>query len=209
MITKKDEGKLFIISGPSGAGKGTICNRIIEETELEFSVSMTTRAPREGEIDGVHYYFVDEDTFLMAVADGGFLENAVVFGNRYGTPKGPVLDKLQSGTDILLDIDVQGALQIQENYPDGIFIFLVPPSMKELRRRLEGRGTDTQETIELRLSKARSEMAYVTKYDYLVINDDLDEAVDRVKAIILAEHSRVTMTADELVKAYSTETEEE
>ena len=209
MITKKDEGKLFIISGPSGAGKGTICNRIIDETELEFSVSMTTRAPREGEIDGVHYYFVDEETFLMAVADGGFLENAVVFGNRYGTPKGPVLEKLQSGTDILLDIDVQGALQIQENYPDGIFIFLVPPSMKELRRRLEGRGTDPQETIELRLSKARSEMAYVTKYDYLVINDDLDEAVDRVKAIILAEHSRVTMTADELVKAYSTETEEE
>ncbi|MBQ1422136.1 MAG: guanylate kinase [Firmicutes bacterium] len=209
MKNKKDEGKLFIISGPSGAGKGTICNRIIEETELEFSVSMTTRAPREGEVDGVHYYFVDEETFVMAVAEGGLLENAEVFGNRYGTPKGPVLEKLSAGTDILLDIDVQGALQIKENYPDGVFIFLVPPSMGELRRRLENRGTETREKIELRLSKARTEMAYVDSYDYLVVNDDLDEAVNRVKAIILAEHSRVNVTGEELVKEYSTETEEE
>jgi len=144
----------------------------------------------------------------MAVAEGGLLENAEVFGNRYGTPKGPVLEKLSAGTDILLDIDVQGALQIKENYPNGVFIFLVPPSMGELRRRLENRGTETREKIELRLSKARTEMAYVDSYDYLVVNDDLDEAVNRVKAIILAEHSRVNVTGEELVKEYSTETEE-
>ena len=120
-----------------------------------------------------------------------------------------MLEKLSAGTDILLDIDVQGALQIKENYPDGVFIFLVPPSMGELRRRLENRGTETREKIELRLSKARTEMAYVDSYDYLVVNDDLDEAVNRVKAIILAEHSRVNVTGEELVKEYSTETEEE
>ena len=208
MNLNKHPGKLFIISGPSGAGKGTIANRILQETALEFSVSMTTRKPREGEIDGVHYYFVSEEDFVKNIEAGGFLEHAQVYGNRYGTPKGPILERLEKGTDVLLDIEMQGALQIKENYPDGVFIFILPPSMAELRKRLTGRGTETAEAIELRLSKTLSEIEYVDKYDYLVVNGELDEAVNRVKAIIIAEHSKVTMTPEELVREY-TEGEEE
>lgn len=203
MNLNKHPGKLFIISGPSGAGKGTIANRILEETDLEFSVSMTTRAPREGEIDGVHYYFVDEDTFLKNIDEGGFLEHASVYGKRYGTPKAAILERLEKGTDVLLDIEMQGALQIKENYPDGVFIFILPPSMAELRKRLTGRGTETQEDIEMRLSKTLSEIEYVDKYDYLVVNGELEEAVNRVKAIIVAEHSKVTMTPEELIREYT------
>lgn len=203
MNLNKHPGKLFIISGPSGAGKGTIANRILEDTELAFSVSMTTRAPREGEIDGVHYYFVSEEEFLKNIDEDGFLEHANVYGRRYGTPKDPILEKLENGTDVLLDIEMQGALQIKENYPEGVFIFILPPSMSELRKRLTGRGTETQEAIEMRLGNTLKELSYVEKYDYLVVNGELDEAVNRVKAIIIAEHSRVTMTADELVKEYT------
>ena len=208
MNLNKHPGKLFIISGPSGAGKGTIAKRILEETELEFSVSMTTRNPREGEIDGVHYYFVDEEAFLKNIEEDGFLEHAEVYGKRYGTPKGPILEKLEKGTDVLLDIEMQGALQIKEKYPKGVFIFILPPSMAELRKRLTGRGTETAEAIEMRLSKTLSEIAYVDRYDYLVVNGELDEAVNRVKAIIIAEHSKVTITPEELVREY-TEGEEE
>ena len=208
MNLNKHPGKLFIISGPSGAGKDTIAKRILEETELEFSVSMTTRSPREGEIDGVHYYFVDEEAFVKNIEAGGFLEHAQVYGNRYGTPKGPILERLEKGIDVLLDIEMQGALQIKENYPDGVFIFILPPSMAELRKRLTGRGTESPEAIEMRLSKTLSEIEYVDKYDYLVVNGVLEEAVNRVKAIIIAEHSKVTMTPEELIREY-TEGEEE
>lgn len=208
MNLNKHPGKLFIISGPSGAGKGTIAKRILEETDLEFSVSMTTRSPREGEIDGVHYYFVCEDDFVKHIENDGFLEHAQVFGNRYGTPKGPILERLEKGTDVLLDIDVQGALQIKQNYPDGVFIFILPPSMAELRKRLTGRGTETAEVIEMRLGKTLTEIAYVDKYDYLVVNGDLEEAVNRVRSIIIAEHSKVTMTPDELIREYTKGEEE-
>lgn len=203
MNLNKHPGKLFIISGPSGAGKGTIANRILEETDLEFSVSMTTRKPREGEVHGVHYFFVEEEDFVKNIEAGGFLEHAQVYGNRYGTPKGPILERLEKGIDVLLDIEMQGALQIKENYPDGVFIFILPPSMAELRKRLTGRGTESPEAIELRLSKTLSELEYVDKYDYLVVNGELDEAVNRVKAIIIAEHSKVTMTPEELVREYT------
>ncbi len=208
MNLNKHPGKLFIISGPSGAGKGTIAKRILEETDLEFSVSMTTRSPREGEIDGVHYYFVCEDDFVKHIENDGFLEHAQVFGNRYGTPKGPILERLEKGTDVLLDIDVQGALQIKQNYPNGVFIFILPPSMAELRKRLTGRGTETAEVIEMRLGKTLTEIAYVDKYDYLVVNGDLEEAVNRVRSIIIAEHSKVTMTPDELIREYTKGEEE-
>ena len=203
MNLNKHPGKLFIISGPSGAGKGTIANRILEETDLEFSVSMTTRKPREGEVHGVHYFFVEEEDFVKNIEAGGFLEHAQVYGNRYGTPKGPILERLEKGIDVLLDIEMQGALQIKENYPDGVFIFILPPSMAELRKRLTGRGTESPEAIELRLSKTLSELEYVDKYDYLVVNGELDEAVNRVKAIIIAVHSKVTMTPEELVREYT------
>ena len=205
MNLNKHPGKLYIISGPSGAGKGTIAGRILEETELQFSVSMTTRKPRGGEIDGVHYYFVTEEEFVDNIGQGGFLEHAQVYGNRYGTPKGPILEKLEAGIDVLLDIEMQGALQVKENYPDGVFIFIVPPSMAELRKRLTGRGTETQEAIEMRLGQTLKELTYVDKYDYLVVNGDLEEAVNRVKAIITAEHSKVTITPEELVKEYTEE----
>ncbi len=203
MNLNRHPGKLFIISGPSGAGKGTIANRILEDTDLAFSVSMTTRAPREGEIDGMHYYFVTEEEFLKNIEEDGFLEHASVYGRRYGTPKAPILEKLEAGMDVLLDIEMQGALQIKENYPEGVFIFILPPSMSELRKRLTGRGTETKEAIEMRLGNTLKELSYVEKYDYLVVNGELEEAVNRVKAIIIAEHSRVTMTADELVREYT------
>ena len=203
MNLNKHPGKLFIISGPSGAGKGTIAKRILEETELAFSVSMTTRSPREGEIDGVHYYFVDEEAFLKNIEEDGFLEHAEVYGKRYGTPKGPILERLEKGIDVLLDIEMQGALQVKEKYPEGVFIFILPPSMAELRKRLTGRGTESPEAIEMRLSKTLSEIEYVDKYDYRVENGVLEEAVNRVKAIIIAEHSKVTMTPEELIREYT------
>ena len=136
-LKEKHPGKLFVLSGPSGAGKGTICKRLLEETEdLSLSVSMTTRQPRTGEIDGVSYFFTDVETFENHIAGGELLEFAKVYGNYYGTPKRAVLEKLARGTDVILEIDMQGALKVKENYPDGVFIFILPPSMSELRKRL-------------------------------------------------------------------------
>ena len=204
-LEEKHKGKLFILSGPSGAGKGTICKELLAQTDLELSVSMTTRQPREGEIHGVHYYFVTEEEFVTRFGADGFLEHAEVYGRRYGTPKEPVIDKLKQGIDVILEIDIQGALKVKENYPDGVFIFILPPSMAELRKRLTGRGTETAEAIEMRLGETLKELSFIEKYDYCVVNGELDEAVARVKAIVIAEHSRVTMTADELVEKYKEE----
>lgn len=202
---EKHAGKLFILSGPSGTGKGTICKELLAETDLELSVSMTTRKPRTGETEGVSYYFVSKDDFLRKIDQNGLLEYAEVYGNYYGTPKQPVIDKLSAGTDVILEIDTQGALKVKENYPDGVCIFILPPSMAELRKRLTGRGTETEEAIELRLSETLKELSYIDKYDYCVVNGQLDEAVARVKAIVVAEHSRVTFTAEELISRYKEE----
>ena len=145
---EKHAGKLFVFSGPSGAGKGTICKRLLEEVdELAVSVSMTTRAPRNGEVDGISYYFTEKEAFEEHIAQGRLLEYAEVYGNYYGTPKEPVIEKLQAGIDVILEIDMQGALKVKENYPDGVFVFILPPSMSILRKRLTGRGTETQEAI--------------------------------------------------------------
>ncbi len=201
-------GELFIVSGPSGAGKGTICKRLIEETDnVELSVSATTRAPREGEVDGVNYYFIDKKEFEKRIKKGGFLEYAEVFGNLYGTPKKPMEEKLEKGIDVLLEIDVQGAAQVKKNYPEGIFIFVLPPSLKELRNRLVKRGTDTMEVIENRLSQAMGEIRQMFEYDYFVVNDDLNEAVEKVKDIVSAEHARVQDHGLELLKIYEEEDE--
>lgn len=203
---EKHPGKLFIFSGPSGAGKGTICKKLLEENkELAISVSMTTRAPRNGEVEGVSYYFTDKETFRKRIEDGEFLEHAEVYGNYYGTPRGPVIEKLSNGIDVILEIDMQGALKVKENYPEGVFIFILPPSMSELRKRLTGRGTETEEAIELRLGETLKELSYIEKYDYCVVNGELDEAVARVKSIVVAEHSKVAFTADELIASYKEE----
>jgi len=198
--------ELFVISGPSGAGKGTITRRLIEEAEnMELSVSATTRDPREGEVDGVHYHFLGKEEFLARVDAGGFLEFAEVYGNYYGTPRQNVVDKLTSGIDVILEIDIQGAMKVKEAYPEGIFIFILPPSLAELRRRLIGRGTDTMEVIENRLSKTMDEIRQIHSYDYFVVNDDLDTAVAEVRAIVTAEHDRVIDHGAELVKMFEEE----
>ena len=148
----RHSGKLFIVSGPSGAGKGTICKRLIEESDpgrIELSVSMTTRKARVGEEEGRSYYFVSRERFLKEVKNDGFIEYAEVYENYYGTPKEKVLDKLSQGVDIVLEIDIQGAMKVKEAYPEGVFIFILPPSMSILRKRLTGRGTDSLKTIEI------------------------------------------------------------
>ena len=166
---------------------------------------MTTRAPREGEVEGVSYYFTDKETFKKRIEAGELLEHAEVYGNYYGTPKGPVIEKLEKGIDVILEIDMQGALKVKENYPDGVFVFILPPSMSELRKRLTGRGTETKEAIELRLGETLKELSYIEKYDYCVVNGELDEAVARVKSIVVAEHSKVAFTAEELIASYKEE----
>ena len=199
------KGLLYVISGPSGAGKGTICKRILEELDLDLSISMTTRKPREGEVDGVNYYFVTREEFQERIAADGFFEYAQVYENFYGTPKQMVMEQLAKGRDVLLEIDTQGALNVKKAYPEGVAIFLLPPSLEELRKRLTGRGTETQEAIELRLSKTLNEISCMTEYDYCVVNDDLDVAVDQVVSIMKAEHFKVSRGVHDLMKRYEEE----
>ncbi len=189
---KKARGSLIILSGPSGAGKGTIHNELLRtEENLTYSVSMTTRSPREGEKEGVDYFFVSEEQFKKEIKNKSFLEYALVHGNYYGTPKKSVLDSLDKGLDVILELDIQGALKIKENYPDGIFIFIMPPSMRELKNRLVKRGTETKEKIIERFKNAYKEINELSKYNYVVINDEVDKAVEKVRAIMLAERCRV------------------
>ncbi|MGN1382899.1 MAG: guanylate kinase [Eubacterium sp.] len=198
-------GKLFVISGPSGAGKGTICKRLIEDSrpeDLALSVSMTTRAPREGEVDGVSYFFKTKEEFEKEIEQGGLLEYAAVYENYYGTPKAYVEEKLDAGTDVILEIDIQGAMNVKKSRPESTFIFILPPSMDVLRKRLIGRGTETEEAVELRLSKTKSEVSHIRDYDYYVVNDDLEQAVSEAEAILTAEHQKVDDGVDELLKNY-------
>ena len=207
-ITERDKmykGLLFVVSGPSGAGKGTICKRLAERFNIHLYVSMTTRAARTGEEEGISYYFTSKKVFADVLAKGGFLEHAEVYGNLYGTPKDKVIEQLERGKDVVLEIDIQGAMQIRRNYPAGKFIFILPPSMAELRKRITGRGSETEETINLRMREALKEVSYIGKYDYCVVNGDLEEAVNRVGAIITAEHSRVSEDIYRLIEQYKEE----
>lgn len=199
------KGLLFVVSGPSGAGKGTICKRLLNEIDIDLSVSMTTRKPRAGEVDGVNYYFVAQEEFEKTKEEGGLLEYAYVYGNYYGTPKRMVMDKLEQGRDVILEIDIQGALKIRETYPKGIFVFILPPSMKELRKRITGRGSETEDAINMRLGETLKEVSYIDKYDYCVINDEVEEAVERVACIMKAEHSRVSKDIYQLIERYKEE----
>ncbi|HZK01923.1 MAG TPA: guanylate kinase [Anaerovoracaceae bacterium] len=199
------KGLLFVVSGPSGAGKGTICKRLAEKFDIHLSVSMTTRKPRREEIEGSSYYFVSDEVFREKISENGFLEHAHVYGNYYGTPKDKVIEQLKLGRDVVLEIDIQGAMQIRNSFPSGKFIFILPPSMAELRKRITGRGSETEESINLRMREALKEVAYIGKYDYCVVNGELDEAVNRVEAIITAEHSRVSEDIYEMIKQYKEE----
>lgn len=200
------KGKLFIISGPSGAGKGTICNEILNMMPDVFvSVSMTTRNPRQGEVPDVSYHFVSKDQFEKIIKEDGFFEYANVHSNYYGTPKAPVMEQIEKGNDAILEIDVQGALQVKEVYPEAVTIFILPPSMEELKNRIVGRGTETEETIKLRLKNAIGEISCVDKYDYAVLNDQLEIAVEQVASVMKAEHVKVSEELLEVTQQYKEE----
>ncbi len=186
------QGILFVVTAPSGAGKTTLCDRVLEVVpDLEYSTSVTTRPPRKGEVDGRDYFFVDRAGFKKMLTDGEFLEHATVYDNYYGTRRSIIEKSLSKGKDIILDIDLKGVLKIKgKNYP-AVFIYIIPPSMDELERRLRSRGADSEEVIRKRLSLAREEMSYIEKYDYIIINDDLDTAFEELKSVILAERRRV------------------
>ncbi|HEX2951121.1 MAG TPA: guanylate kinase [Armatimonadota bacterium] len=190
-LRQRTRGILFILSGPSGVGKDTILRQAMSQlTGLRTSISVTTRSPRPGEINGEDYIFVTADEFALMMERGDLLEHAAVHGNFYGTPKSWVMEQLQAGTDVVLEIDVQGAIQIKSLFPHAILVFLAPPSWEELAHRLRGRNTEDEVTIQRRLRNARQEIARVDQYEYLIINDRMADAIDRLRAVVLAERSR-------------------
>lgn len=192
-ITPK--GVLLVVSGPSGAGKGTICQILRDRLpDLGYSISVTTRQPRVGEVDGVSYFFKSVDEVQEMIAQGELLEYAEVYGNYYGTPRQYVMDLLESGHDVLLEIDIQGALQIKKRFPEGVFVFIVPPSLDELSARIYKRGTDSEDVIKRRMASAASELTYAAEYDYIIVNDIAEKAAQKVLKIMEAERYRVART---------------
>jgi len=186
-----EKGRLIVVSGPSGAGKSTVVFKAINgRDKMCFSTSVTSRKPRPGEVDGREYFFIDAARFEQMVQNDELLEHAVYVGNYYGTPRKFVEDKLSAGESVFLDIEVQGARQVKEKMPDAIMIFLIPPSLGELKKRLESRGTETEETIKGRLARAREEYAEADFYDYIVVNDDIDSAANELISILTAEKCR-------------------
>ena len=191
-MSKKNRGSLIILSGPSGAGKGTIYNELLKhDSNLRFSVSMTTRKPRDGEVNGKDYFFVTVEEFKKEIENDSFLEYALVHGNYYGTLKKEVERDLDNGNDVILDIDIQGAVNIKAKKEDGIFIFIMPPSMRELKNRLVKRGTETKDKLIERFKNAYKEVNEMSKYNYVVINDEVYLAGKKIEAILIAERCRV------------------
>lgn len=188
----QEKGLLIVLSGPSGVGKGTVRKEIFnqEDTAFEYSISMTTRKPRQGEVNGVDYFFKTREEFEELIKQGKLLEYAEFVGNYYGTPVDYVKETLDKGKDVFLEIEVEGARQVREKFPDGLFIFLVPPSLSELKNRIVTRGTESEDVINNRMNVAKEEIEMMHLYDYVVENDKVELAVERIKAIVIAEHLR-------------------
>lgn len=198
-----DRGILIVLSGPSGAGKGTICAALRQQMpNLVYSVSMTTRAPRVGEEEGVSYFFRDKEEFQRLIKEDAFLEYAQVYDNFYGTPKQHVMDLLSEGKSVILEIDIQGAMQVKERFSEAVFIYCVPPSLDILSNRLRDRGTDAADVIDKRLSKASSELALAHRYDYIVVNDVLPDAVEKVASILRAEACKIKRNKEKIQYIY-------
>ncbi len=184
-----ERGVLIVVSGFSGAGKGTIVKKIIEENDnYALSISMTTREPREGEVEGVSYFFVSKERFEEAISNGELVEYANYVGNYYGTPKKNVEDMLEQGKDVILEIEMQGAMQVKTRFPDAVLVFVTPPNADELKRRLMSRGTESEEVVNKRMRRAYEESAFVDRYDYLLVNDDLERCVKDLHMLIEASH---------------------
>ena len=191
-----NKGRLIVFSAPSGCGKGTMLAEILKDNSFRCSVSTTTRAPREGEIDGVNYFFISKEEFESKVSNDEFLEYAEYCENFYGTLKTEVDSYLEQGINVILEIEVQGAMKVRELRPDAVFVFIAPPSVNELRRRLNKRGTETQEVIEKRIAAAVTELPYMDKYDYIIVNDALEDAVSDFFAVIRSEKLKTSAQAE-------------
>ncbi len=190
-------GILIVLSGPSGTGKGTICKELLaSNTNLQYSISATTRPPRPGEANGVNYWFIGQDEFQKMAEQDELLEWAEVYGNYYGTPRRWVMDMLRDGRDVVLEIDTQGAMQIKRKFPEGVFIFIVPPSLAELEDRIVKRGADSPAVIAKRLGCVQEELGFALQYDYVVVNDKVAAATEKIAAIILAEKCRMARNTD-------------
>lgn len=206
IIKSRQQGNLIVVSGPSGAGKGTIISNLFENYDNAWlSISMTSRAIRSNDVPNETYFFVSKEEFEDRIENNVFLEYAMYNGNYYGTPRDKINEKLSEGKDVILEIEIQGALKVKELVPDAIFIFILPPSLKELKRRLVNRGTDSMDKILDRFKTAYKEINEVSKYNYVVINDDIDKAVEKVKSILLSERCRV----DRIEEVYLNNMEEE
>ena len=204
MLNRK--GLLLVVSGPSGAGKGTICKALLNKNDqIKLSVSATTRKPRNGEVHGVNYFFIEKEEFTKMIENGEFLEYAQIYDNFYGTPKAAIIECLEKGQDVILEIEMQGAKQIKEVYPEGVFIFVLPPSLEELKSRIVGRGTETQEEIEKRFSCAFEEINQIVNYDYFIVNEDIEKSVSDVEAIICAEKNKVTRYKNNIIDKFKEE----
>ena len=202
MLNRK--GLLLVVSGPSGAGKGTICKALLNKNDqIKLSVSATTRKPRNGEVHGVNYFFIEKEEFTKMIENGEFLEHAQIYDNFYGTPKAAIIECLEKGQDVILEIEMQGARQIKEVYPEGVFIFVLPPSLEELKSRIVGRGTETQEEIEKRFSCAFEEINQIVNYDYFIVNEDIEKSVNDVEAIISAEKNKVTRYKNNIIDKFN------